>query len=71
MQIDKSDYAMGYSGSGNSMAPYLGHKAALQILGDPVRPPRNRVAMSVGRRWLWVKKVHAPLFTIKMNMGRV
>ena len=28
-------YAMGYSGSGNSMAPYLGHKAALKILGDP------------------------------------
>ena len=28
-------YAMGYSGSGNSMAPYLGHKAALLILGDP------------------------------------
>ncbi|MBT7693460.1 MAG: hypothetical protein HN750_15815 [Gemmatimonadales bacterium] len=42
LQIDKSDYAMGYSGSGNSMAPYLGHKTALQILGDPgsreVRP---------------------------------
>ena len=35
LQIDKSDYAMGYSGSGNSMAPYLGHKAALQILGNP------------------------------------
>lgn len=28
-------HAMGYSGSGNTMAPYLGHKAALQILGDP------------------------------------
>jgi|TARA_B100000959_G_scaffold223152_1_gene236457 glycine/D-amino acid oxidase-like deaminating enzyme len=28
-------YAMGYSGSGNSMAPYLGHKAALQVMGDP------------------------------------
>lgn len=27
-------HAMGYSGSGNAMAPYLGHKAALQILGD-------------------------------------
>ena len=30
-------FAMGYSGSGNAMAPYLGHKAALQILGDPER----------------------------------
>ncbi|MBC8194189.1 MAG: FAD-binding oxidoreductase, partial [Actinobacteria bacterium] len=28
-------YAMGYSGSGNSMAPYLGHKAALLMMGDP------------------------------------
>lgn len=28
-------HAMGYSGSGNAMAPYLGHKAALQMLGDP------------------------------------
>lgn len=27
-------HAMGYSGSGNAMAPYLGHKAALQMLGD-------------------------------------
>lgn len=26
--------AMGYSGNGNTMAPYLGHKAALQMLGD-------------------------------------
>ncbi len=28
-------HAMGYSGSGNAMAPYLGHKAALQLMGDP------------------------------------
>jgi glycine/D-amino acid oxidase-like deaminating enzyme len=28
-------HAMGYSGSGNAMAPYLGHKAALQMIGDP------------------------------------
>ncbi|MEM9147991.1 MAG: FAD-binding oxidoreductase, partial [Pseudomonadota bacterium] len=28
-------HAMGYSGNGNTMAPYLGHKAALAILGDP------------------------------------
>ena len=27
-------HALGYSGSGNAMAPYLGHKAALQMLGD-------------------------------------
>lgn len=28
-------HAMGYSGSGNAMAPYLGHKAALAMQGDP------------------------------------
>jgi len=30
-------HAMGFSGSGNAMAPWLGHKAALGILGDPER----------------------------------
>ncbi len=34
-RIDGIWHAIGYSGSGNQMAPYLGHKAALQILGDP------------------------------------
>ena len=34
-RIDGIWHAMGYSGSGNAMAPWLGHKAALQILGDP------------------------------------
>jgi glycine/D-amino acid oxidase-like deaminating enzyme len=34
-QIDGIWHAMGYSGNGNTMAPYLGHKAALQMLGDP------------------------------------
>ncbi len=28
-------HALGYSGSGNAMAPYLGHKAALLMMGDP------------------------------------
>jgi glycine/D-amino acid oxidase-like deaminating enzyme len=35
-QIGRFDgvwHAMGYSGSGNAMAPYLGHKAALQMIG--------------------------------------
>jgi len=34
-QQDGVWHAMGYCGSGNAMAPYLGHKAALQILSDP------------------------------------
>ena len=33
-QLDDIWHAIGYSGSGNAMAPYLGHKAALQMLGD-------------------------------------
>ena len=28
-------HAMGYCGNGNSMAPWLGYKVALQILDDP------------------------------------
>lgn len=34
-QLNGIWHAMGYSGSGNAMAPWLGHKAALQMLGDP------------------------------------
>ncbi len=34
-QFDGVWHALGFSGSGNAMAPYLGHKAALQIMGDP------------------------------------
>lgn len=33
-QFDGIWHAMGYSGSGNAMASYLGHKAALNMLGD-------------------------------------
>ncbi len=33
-QDDGIWHAVGYSGSGNQMAPYLGHKAALQLLGE-------------------------------------
>ncbi|MBI5501151.1 MAG: FAD-dependent oxidoreductase [Deltaproteobacteria bacterium] len=44
---------------------------AARMLADPVRPPRNRVKMSVGRRWLWAKQLYAPYFTWKMRTGRV
>ncbi len=33
-QLDGIWFAAGYSGSGNAMAPYLGHKAALLMMGD-------------------------------------
>jgi sulfide:quinone oxidoreductase len=48
----------------------LGDRAA-RMLADPVRPPRNRVDMSVGRRWLWAKRAYAPWFTWKLKNGRV
>lgn len=33
-QLDGVWHAVGYSGSGNAMAPYLGHKAALLMMGN-------------------------------------
>lgn len=47
----------------------MGDRAA-RMLADPVRPPRNRVKMSVGRRWLWAKKAYAPYFTWRLKRGR-
>lgn len=44
---------------------------AARMLADPVRPPRNRVEMSVGRRWLWAKQAYAPYFTWRLRTGRV
>ncbi len=48
----------------------MGDKAA-RMFADPVRPPRNRLAMSVGRRWLWAKHAYAPYFTWRMRTGSV
>ena len=39
-------YAMGYSGNGNTMAPYLGHKLALQIIGQIIGKPEGNTAFS-------------------------
>lgn len=50
-------FALGYSGSGVAMAPYLGHKIALQVLGDPAgRSPFDRTSHPAvpfynGRPW--------------------
>jgi sulfide:quinone oxidoreductase len=43
---------------------------AARIRADPVRPPRNEVRLSVGRRWLWAKKLFEPYFLWKMRTGR-
>lgn len=48
----------------------MGDRAA-HLLADPVRPPRNRASMSVGRRWLWAKKAYEPFFLWSMRRGSV
>jgi sulfide:quinone oxidoreductase len=35
----------------------MGDRGA-HMFADPIRPPRNRSDMSVGRRWLWAKKIY-------------
>ncbi len=47
----------------------LGDRAA-HMMADPVRPPRNRASMSVGRRWLWAKRAYARYFLSNMRSGR-
>jgi sulfide:quinone oxidoreductase len=42
---------------------------AARMQADPVRPPRNRVGMSVGRRWLWAKRAYERYFLWKMRSG--
>lgn len=50
-------YALGYSGSGVAMAPYLGHKAALKLLGDAAgdspfeKTPFRAVPLYAGKPW--------------------
>ncbi len=43
---------------------------AVRMQADPVRPPRNRVGMSVGKRWLWAKRAYERYFLWKMKAGR-
>ena len=50
-QYDGIWHAMGYSGSGNAMAPYLGHKAALRILRDPEGETAFSKTEFPGRWW--------------------
>ena len=56
-KLDGVWHAMGYSGSGNAMAPWLGHKAACAILGDADgdtafrRTPFPTRAWHRGRPW--------------------
>ncbi len=50
-------YALGYSGSGVAMAPYLGHRVAQKVLGEDVKPsafervPLPSIPFYWGRPW--------------------
>ena len=43
---------------------------AARMQADPVRSPRNRVGLSIGRRWLWAKRAYERYFLWKMAGGR-
>jgi len=45
--------------------------SALNMLADPVRPPRNRVKTSQGKRWLWAKKIFANYYLWRIQRGAV
>lgn len=46
----------------------MGDRAA-HMLADPIRPPRNRSEMSVGRRWLWAKRAYERYCLWRMKRG--
>jgi len=47
----------------------LGDRAA-KLRADPVRPPRNRTKVSIGRHWLWAKRAYEPWFLLCTRLGR-
>ncbi|HER26458.1 MAG TPA: FAD-binding oxidoreductase, partial [Rhodospirillales bacterium] len=70
-------HALGYSGSGNGMAPYLGHKAALNMLalagGETNFTKTKLETKSWYQGWPWFLPIAQSLFRlkdIKENMAR-
>jgi sulfide:quinone oxidoreductase len=43
----------------------------MNMLADPVRPPRNHVKMSEGKRWLWAKKIFAHYYLWQIKRGGI
>ena len=43
----------------------------MNMVADPVRPPRNIVKMSEGKRWLWAKKIFAHYYLWHIKRGGV
>jgi len=62
-------HAMGYSGSGNAMAPYLGHKAALRMLGDPEGATAFAKTAFPGRWWHPGKAWFLPIVDLGLRLG--
>ena len=46
----------------------LGDRGAY-LFADPVRPPRNTVSFSVGRRWLWAKRFFPRYYLWSLRRG--
>ena len=76
-RVDGVWHAMGYSGSGNAMAPWLGHKAGLLMAGDPEGATAFQHTPFGTRLWhvgpAWFLPAADALFRmrdIKANLGR-
>lgn len=47
----------------------MGSKA-VRLKADPVRPPRNIVKVSEGKRWLWAKKAFEHYYLWRAKRGK-
>ena len=45
--------------------------SGMNMVADPVRPPRNHVKMSEGKRWLWAKKIFAHYYLWQIKRGGI
>ena len=43
----------------------------MNMVADPVRPPRNHVKMSKGKHWLWAKKIFAHYYLWQIKRGGI
>ncbi|MBI4967017.1 MAG: FAD-dependent oxidoreductase [Rhodospirillales bacterium] len=46
----------------------MGDRGA-HMFADPIRPPRNRSEMSIGRRWLWAKRAYERYCLWRLKRG--
>ena len=48
----------------------MGDRAA-RIKADPVRPPRNTLVLSEGKRWLWAKRIFERYYLWRLRRGAI